>query len=143
MFLLDINVWLAMAFEAHVHHISAKTWFDDLEDNSCCFCRYTQSGFLRLATNPTVFGKEALRLSDAWSIFDGLMEDPRIQFSQEPLGLEHLWRKMTLSKKHSPKVWNDAYLAAFAIAGGIQLVTFDSGFSRFKNLDCEILGRKR
>lgn len=139
MFLLDINVWLAMAFEAHIHHINAKTWFDDLEDNSCCFCRLTQAGFLRLATNPTLFGKEALHLSDAWTIYDKLIEDTRIQFSQEPLGLEHLWRKMTMSKKRSPKVWNDAYLAAFAIAGSIQLITFDSGFSKYKDLDFRIL----
>ena len=36
----------------------------------------------------------------------------------------------------SPKLWMDAYLAAFAIAGGCQLVTTDQGFAQFPSLRC-------
>ena len=56
----DINVWLALAFDSHIHHPDAKKWFDGLADDAICyFCRLTQLGFLRLATNPKVFGADA------------------------------------------------------------------------------------
>jgi toxin-antitoxin system PIN domain toxin len=135
----DINVWLALTFEAHTHHTMAKQWFENQNESGCCFCRMTQSGFLRLATNAVVFGDETLTLSQAWSCYDRLLEDPRIQFAHEPLGLEHLWRRMTIGETYSPKVWNDAYLAAFCISGEFHLVTFDRGFSKFKELECTLL----
>lgn len=66
MLLLDVNVWLALAFDGHAHYPAAKQWFDGLSDQVCYFCRLTQQGFLRLATNPSVFGKNAVTLPDAW-----------------------------------------------------------------------------
>lgn len=39
MLLPDINVWLALAFDGHVHHVSAKRWFDALSTEVCSFCR--------------------------------------------------------------------------------------------------------
>ena len=139
MYLPDINVWLAMAFEAHGHHTAARDWFGEIREGGCYFCRFTQAGFLRLATNPTLLGGEALTLADAWSVYDRILADDRIDYSPEPIGLDHLWRELTMTRKRSPKVWNDAYLAAFAKAGGLQLVTFDSGFSKYKGVDCRIL----
>ena len=139
MFLLDINVWLAMAFEAHSHHVAARIWFESADENSCNFCRITQAGFLRLATNPTLFGDEALTLDSAWTCYDALIGDSRVGFSREPLGLDHLWRRMTTGATYSTKVWNDAYLAAFAIAADCQIITFDKGFAAFKDLNCVIL----
>jgi predicted nucleic acid-binding protein len=37
MFLPDINVWLALAFEAHFHHLAAKAWFNALPDDASAF----------------------------------------------------------------------------------------------------------
>jgi hypothetical protein len=34
----------------------------------------------------------------------------------------------------------DAYLAAFALAGGYRLVTIDAGFTQFAGLDLVLLG---
>src|SRR5947209_20621068 len=70
MLLLDINVWLALTFDSHIHHPAAKAWFDGLANEVCCFCRLTQQGFLRLATNPSVFGKHAVTLPEAWQKYD-------------------------------------------------------------------------
>lgn len=28
MFLPDVNLWLALAFESHVHHAAARSWFE-------------------------------------------------------------------------------------------------------------------
>ncbi len=75
MFLPDINLRLALAFESHVHHGRAKNWFDGTTNDRCFFCRLTQQGFLRLATNSKAFGDEAVTLSDALAIE---MHDPLV-----------------------------------------------------------------
>ena len=139
MYIPDINVWLALAFEAHSHHPPAKHWFDSVQDELLGFCRLTELGFLRLATNPAVFGEEALNLSDAWDCFDRFLEDSRIAFTQEPLGLEHFFRRYTATSSYSPRIWNDAYLAAFAVTAGAWLVSFDRAFRQYEDLDCLIL----
>ncbi len=128
MHLPDVNVLLALAFEAHVHHPVAAAWFADVE--GCVVCRMTQSAFLRLATNPALFGEEALSHSDAWACYDALMEDERLSFALEPLGFEHMWRRFTMVDSYSPKVWNDRYLAAFAVTADLTLATFDQALGR-------------
>ena len=116
-----------------------RLWFEGADENSCNFCRLTQTGFLRLATNPALFGDETLTLDSAWTCYDTLIGDFRVGFSREPLGLDHLWRRMTTGATYSPKVWNYAYLAAYAIAAGYQIITFDKGFAALKDLNCIIL----
>jgi predicted nucleic acid-binding protein len=39
----------------------------------------------------------------------------------------------------SPKVWNDAYLAAFAKAANFELVTLDRGFAQYQHVRSKIL----
>lgn len=140
MFLPDINFWLALTFESHFHHAAAKTWFDALPEAEVgVFCRLTQQGFLRLATNRKAFGDEAVTLIDAWLLYDALQADPRVDFVEEPIGIERFWRDYTSQASHSTNVWSDAYLAAFARAGECTLVTFDGGFVQFADLDHTIL----
>ena len=108
MFPVDVNFTLALAFQSHIHHSSAKAWFDGLTEQQIChFCRMTQQGFLRLATNPKAFGDEAVTLSRAWDLYDALLGDPRISFVDEPAGVETLWRDYTRAQTFSPKVWNE------------------------------------
>ena len=61
----DINFWLALAFEVHAHHIAAVAWFDNAGPDSCSFCRLTQQGFLRLATNRAAFRDETVTMKKA------------------------------------------------------------------------------
>jgi predicted nucleic acid-binding protein len=44
--------------------------------------------------------------------------------------------------KPSPKLWMDAYLAAFALQSGHRLVTTDRDFRQFKGLDLFLLGEE-
>lgn len=128
-FLPDVNAWLALAFEAHAHHAIVKTWLYSIENPALCFCRMTQQGFLRLSTNPAVFKDEALTLKQAWAVYDKILSDPGISFMAEPPGLEYFWKEYKRIESYSAKVWNDVYLASFARAGGLILVTLDKGFS--------------
>lgn len=131
MFLLDVNVWVALAFDRHVHHAAAKSWYNSSQD-TCCFCRWTQQGFLRLSTNPAALPELAVSLKQAWGLYDTMMDDARIAFADEPQELETHWRASTQRRSFSPKVWSDAYLAAFANAASLELVTFDKGLRQYR-----------
>lgn len=56
-----------------------------------------------------------------------------------PQALETWWRQFTQFPQYSPNVWNDAYLAAFSLAGNYELVTFDKGFARYPGLKHTLL----
>ena len=139
MLLPDVNVWLALTFDSHVHHPTAKSWFDALAAELCLFCRSTQQGFLRLVTNAHIFGSHAMTLTEAWQKYDLLQSDPYVSYVDEPPGIEPLWRMHTVGQSFSPKVWNDAYLAAFAQATNFELITFDRGFVQYQRVRSTIL----
>lgn len=106
------------------------------------FCRTTQQSFLRLLTTAAVlapYGNPPLTNSGAWSAYERLRGAPRIAFETEPAHLEREWKRLALRGTASPKTWMDAYLSAFALAGGHQLVTTDKGFIRYEGLDLHIL----
>jgi predicted nucleic acid-binding protein len=99
----------------------------------------TQQGFLRLATNPKVLGAEAVSLKNAWDLYDATIADPLEAYADEPAMLDPLWRAYTQSGLFTPKVWSDAYLAAFAQAAQLEVVTFDKHFRRYNRTKCTIL----
>src|SRR5258708_7599103 len=131
MHLPDLNFWLALVFQSHVHHTTAKAWMISAAPQSCCFCRVTQLGFLRLSTNRKAFPADALPMNRAWQLYDELVSDDRVIFAEEPDDIEVTWRNNTQSQLFSTNVWTDAYLAAFAVAANLEIVTFDKGFSQF------------
>jgi uncharacterized protein len=123
---LDVNVWLALHHEVHIHHGTAKRWFESLDNESMLvFCRQTQMAFFRLMTTEAVLGREVIKQRQCWEIYDRWIDGGRAVLAVEPAGLEAALRPRTSGESSSPKVWADAYLAAFAMAAGIQLVTFD------------------
>jgi toxin-antitoxin system PIN domain toxin len=143
--LCDSNVWLALALSKHVHHEAAGAWFETVSDpGSVLFCRATQQTLLRLLTNAAVlspYGNPPLTNRQAWEAYEALLADDRVAFrSEEPAGLEAHWRRFAVRGSASPKTWMDAYLAAFALAGGYRMVTTDAAFRRFRGLDLELLG---
>lgn len=138
MLLPDINVWIALTVDGHPHHRSAQAWYDTSQD-TCCFCRLTQQGFLRLASNRAALRDHAVNLQKAWQLYDAILSDPRVVFAEEPEGIEDQWRAFTQRRSFSPKVWSDAYLAAFARTGSLELVTFDKAFSQFPKLNSTLL----
>jgi len=145
--LCDSNVWLALALSKHVHHSAARDWFEAVEEPaSVCFCRATQQTFLRLLTNASVlspYGNPPLTNRQAWGVYEGLLADDRIVLhGEEPAGLENRWKRFAVRDTASPKIWMDAYLAAFALAGGYLMVTTDAAFKQFRGLNLELLGNK-
>ncbi len=136
MTLADTNIWLALALSDHRYHVAAAAWMESKP--SVAFCRATQTSFLRLVTTGAVlnaYGSRPLTNEEAWLLYDRFLADTRISYLQEPAGLDAHWKKLAVRKIASPKLWMDAYLAAFAMAGGYQLITTDAGFHQFDGLD--------
>jgi hypothetical protein len=135
----DVNVWIALAAEGHIHHVPAREWFTAQPDSSVAFCRVTQMGMLRLLTNPNVMGRAPRSIVQAWDIFAQLRADRRLVFATEPDRIESAWRKLMTQPGVGPSSWTDAYLGAFAKAHSYSLVTFDTGFERWSALKLTLL----
>ena len=141
--LADVNVWLALAITGHEHHLATRRWLNSVSsDGVVLICRSTQQSFLRLLTTAAVFrpyGVDAVTNAEAWASYDAFSADPRVGFCHEPAGLEETWRTLVYQNASSPKLWMDAYLAAFASAAGYQLVTTDTAFLQFPELDVIVI----
>jgi toxin-antitoxin system PIN domain toxin len=135
----DINVWIALASDRHVHHDRAKAWFAGIESAEATFCRITQMGFLRLITNTHVMGADVATQKQAWKFYEALSRDERVTFMNELPGIDEEWRKLTQSTSSSTNAWTDAYLAAFASVRGLRIISFDGGFKKLPGIDALIL----
>jgi uncharacterized protein len=124
----DVNVWVALAYEGHQHHTSAKAWFTRF-DEPAYFCRFTQLGLLRLLTHPSVMGEDVRSQKESWLIYDSFLQDDRVAFhtEAEPEQIEVAFRRLSSGGRSLSQQWPDAYLAAFARVAGLTLVTFDRG----------------
>jgi uncharacterized protein len=124
MTLVDVGVWLAAVWGRHVHYPVASDWFNQQADD-LVFCRVTQMGLLRLLSNPTIMGDDAVDRSQAWRLFDQLRSDERVLWADEPDELDAVWRAISARDDKSHKLWTDDYLAAFAQASDLTLATLD------------------
>ena len=143
-YLCDTNVWLALTFENHEHARVATRWLNSVQEpGSISFCRTTQRCFLRLITSAAVaalYGFPPLTNTQAWITYDAFIRDNRIVLrADEPADLDRYWRDCADRPTASPKLWMDAYLAAFALAAGHQFVTTDRAFRQFRGLDLLVL----
>ena len=129
MILLDVGVWLAAVWARHVHHRTVATWFDQ-QTESFALCRVTQMSLMRLLSNEAVMGHDVLPRLETWRIVDQLRADGRIQWADEPVHLEPVWRAISARDDKNHKLWTDDYLAAFAQAGDLSLATLDQQFMR-------------
>lgn len=131
----DINVWVALVSDRHVHHRLARDWLTATRPGGTAFCRVTQTGLLRLLTNSRVMAKDALNQRGAWSVFEQLAGDLRVLFAPEPPDIELVWKKLTQSSFASTPLWT----AALAFVHNFQVVSFDKGFKKIGGLNTSIL----
>jgi toxin-antitoxin system PIN domain toxin len=120
------------------HHPAHRLAGAELEaaavDNPACFCRITQQGFLRLITTHSLlrhYGVEGFTNRDAWTAYSLLRRHPAVVERDEPAGTMDIWHQLAVRETASPKVWTDAYLAAFALAGNLDFATLDRDFESY------------
>ena len=122
MALLDVNALVALAWDSHVHHAAIREWFAANRTRGWATCPITESGFVRVSSNPKVLpspiGVEAARgVLGALRALDGhrfVADDVSITDGDVPAIAGH--RQVT-----------DAHLVALARRHDMRLVTFDAG----------------
>ncbi len=141
--LFDTNIWVALSFGTHPHFSLAKEAFNEADSvNPAVFCRATQQSFLRHLSSPKLqiaYGAPPISNASAWEKWEELAALPQVTWLEEATGLNALWHQLASRATASPNVWMDAYLAAFAIAGGLQLVTLDKDFKSYEAQGLDLL----
>ncbi len=132
--ILDINVWLALVDRNHVHHAPAARYWEEIADAQIAFTRASMMGFLRLSSQPRVLSR-TLKNTEAWAMYHEFMALPNVRLLAEPTALDAHFQALTIQIALPHRLWTDAYLAAFAIASGSRLVSFDADFSSFPDLN--------
>lgn len=135
--LVDTNVWVAAFFEEHEFFSSAISFITSCTAGEpALFCRATEQSWLRLITTPLLhklYKSQNPTNDETTAILANWQTKPHIRcLDAEPEGTRELWLKLAAIPSASPKVWMDAYLAAFAIHHNAQFVTLDSGFLNFE-----------
>ena len=120
--LLDVNVLLALGWQAHQHHAKANAWFLREASNGWATCPETQTGFIRLSSNPS-FTKECLLPEHAALLLQKMEkhEDHRFWVGINASTPAHYTKALVYRQV------SDAYLVMLARHHGGRLVTFDTG----------------
>ena len=86
-------------------------------------------------------GVEALTNEEAIDAVARMQQHPSVVVEGEPANARSVWLRLATRPTPSPKLWMDAYLAAFAVTGNHQMVTFDKAFRQFQaeGLDLRLL----
>ena len=132
--LLDVNVWLSLSIPDHVHHVRAKRYWDTEAADLRVLNRVVALGILRLLTDARTFGTAALDAAAARRVLRSWLGMQRVTFAHDPPQLDDVLDDWAGSLDIRGRHWTDAYLAAFATAGGYRLVSFDAGFVRYPGL---------
>jgi uncharacterized protein len=126
----DVNVWVALNFGRHAHHVTARLWYEAAPaTESLVFCRQTQLGLFRILTTAAVMEREVLKQRECWQIYDMWIATGQVAWADEPPDLGTRLRELTGQSTSSPKEWMDAYLAAFVETGDLTLVTLDKALA--------------
>lgn len=135
--LVDTSVWVAAFFDEHEFFLPAKAFIASCRKGQPAqFCRASKQSWLRLVTTPSLhrlYKVPPVSNADAIAILATWLAQPHIHcLDTEPEGTRDLWFKLAAIPSASPKVWMDAYLAAFAIRAALPFATLDTDFRRFE-----------
>lgn len=122
--LLDVNMLLAWFWPKHVYHDEALTWAERHTQQGWATCPFTETGFLRIVTNPA-FSPQAPSLIEAHALLQQHMLPERgHQFWPADLGCASTGFNY-LRRVSGHQQITDAYLLALAIRNQGCLVTRD------------------
>lgn len=121
MALLDVNALVALVWDSHVHHAAMRAWFTANSSAGWATCPLTESGFVRVSSNPIVL-PSAIGVDAARGVLSTLRAHPDHRFLTDDVSMGDSdvppiagYRQVT-----------DAHLLTVARRHGVHLVTFDS-----------------
>ena len=124
-FLLDVNVLVAMAWPTHVAHLQVGRWLARHAEAGWASCPVTQAGFVRVLSNPS-FSSDALTPVDAAAVLNKSLTHPAHRFWADDIGFEDAIRAF---KDHlvGHRQVTDAYLLGLTLHKKGKLATLDRG----------------
>ncbi len=119
--LLDVNALVALAWDSHVHHAAMRAWFAANGAAGWATCPVTESGFVRVSSNPIVL-PSALGVTAARQVLSALRAHAGHRFVTDDV---------SASDRDVPAIAGyrqvtDAHLLTLARRRGARLVTFDA-----------------
>lgn len=126
-FLLDVNVLIALIDPGHVAHNNAHAWFETTGEREWATCPLTENGVIRIVGSPK-YPNSPGSPADVAEIVRKMRGLPGHQFWPDDLSLvgsEHV----DATKIMTSGQVTDIYLLALAKAKGGQLATFDRRLS--------------
>ncbi len=121
MALLDVNALVALTWDSHVHHAAMRAWFTANGSAGWATCPITESGFVRVSSNPIVL-PSAISADAAREVLSALRTHP---------GHGFLTDDVSMSDSDVPAIAGyrqvtDVHLLTLARRSGVRLVTFDA-----------------
>ena len=121
--LLDVNVLVALFNPDHVHHEAAHDWFAGSRGNGWATCAVTETGLLRILSNPT-YWSEFERTATLVKRLRQFCGSGNHRFWEQTVSLRD--RKLfDLAHLSGHRHITDVYLLGLAQRMGGQLATFD------------------
>jgi uncharacterized protein len=134
--LVDANILLYSVDESSPFHDDAGAWLATaLNGNRRVGLPWLSlSAFLRIATNPRA-SSNPLSPTEAWDIVEGWLGAPATWTPQPGRSHGEILRRLMIDKDLRAGLVTDAVLAAICIEHGLDIVSADSDFSRFSELN--------
>ncbi|GJL54529.1 MAG: ribonuclease VapC [Nitrospirales bacterium] len=136
--IVDLNVLLYVVNENTPHHSLLREWWEQTinDEETIGIPWVVLLGFLRLASNPSVFPRPLdpdaiIRKVDTW------LAQTTIHVLTEKEGHWEIFRLLLGDSGTAGNLTTDAHLAALAMSYSAILVSCDNDFARFKGLRWE------
>lgn len=123
-YLLDVNVLLALIWPNHVHHDAAKSWFRTVRDRGWATCPFTEAGFVRISCIPSVTDK-SITAAEAILLLHDLRGKGDHTFWPADRSITTLARDIAVRIQGHQQV-TDAVLLSLARQRGGRLATLDA-----------------
>ena len=121
--LLDVNLLVALFDPDHIHHEVAHDWFEDNRAGGWATCPVTESGFVRVLTNPA-YGSAVSRPLDVLARLRQFCSSGHHVFWADSISIRDAGVfDGAMIRGH--RQLTDVYLLGLAVQVGGRLATFD------------------
>ena len=123
--LLDVNLLIALAWPSHVHHSPALRWFKQNQAKGWATCPVTQSGFVRISSNPRI-SPDIRTPQEALALLKRIVALPHHVFWPDDISIADS-ELLDAGRLQGHRQVTDAHLVALALARKGRLATLDAG----------------
>ncbi len=135
--LADVNVLVALVWEAHIHHAATRRWYAALGAETWATTPVTQTGFVRVSSNPAAVG-EALAVREAVAVLAALIKTPSHRFLPDDAGFVDN-ALVPHERLVGHRQVTDAHLLGIARRHGARVVTFDRAMTELGSDDVHVI----